>query len=717
MASSFGQKISRALNALPSSTRLVLWAVCMPLLLSGIGLWEYRQYAQPGLTAEQQQMLAEVTAAEAAVRENPRTTINIGGQDYRGFAASRELSQIARSIRGDSASRTQVGAVVRPASIVAMVAGVLTALVALAGVYGVNAAGRQSLQSRDALMRLFARWRNLLPTYLTVHMGLLMVTVAGLLGARLGVAYQVMVLERAGSGEAKFQMVILLIAGSVLWCGVTLLRALYKSLKVLHDEPNEVMGVTVSRQEAPALWAYVDTLAQGAGAAAPAHLVVGLTDGFYVTGHAMQLVPSGQKLTGETMYLPLTYLTLLQRDEISAILAHELGHFAGADTAYSLQFSPIYQRLVASLHAIYGRDDSGEWMDLPATSFIEYLLDRFDLAVKHWSRVREFAADQVAAKLVSGDAIARSLVRVTALHEVVDKVLADIGRRPQDAGSDLVQMLHDAVRLTGLTAPNFATEVATAHPTDTHPPTLERAKAVNAPVTDAMVQSTLSTPDPESLVWVRSLFADSQGLQARLLADFKGVAHEQNEQVRKELAEVVQQAQGAVEVFERKNNAWLFGGLAVVVLAAFVGLMANSLSPGKSLAGSWQLLCGTLAGGLVLAGMAAWFWHRSKVMLMQLTSEGIMIPGWPQSVPWSSVNDYSSTVVNGSNLFMTFDLNPDAPRLHAPHKNLGRVTYRAKTHKLVISTSKVRGMDLNALHDAVAGYLSGWYARQHLESL
>ena len=136
-----------------------------------------------------------------------------------------------------------------------MVTGVLAALVALAGLWGVNAAGRSALQSRDALMVQFARWRNLLPTYLTVHMGLLLATVGALLVVRLGVAYQVVILGHAGKGEMKFQALILILAGTVLWCGVTLLRALYKSLQELHDEPSEVMGVTVSRQEAPALWA------------------------------------------------------------------------------------------------------------------------------------------------------------------------------------------------------------------------------------------------------------------------------------------------------------------------------------------------------------------------------------------------------------------------------------------------------------------------------
>lgn len=717
MESSLGLKIRRVWSLLPSSARLLLWAVCIPLLLSGIGLWEYRQYEHPALSAEQQALLQEVEQAQAALAQNPRTTLTMDGQKYSGAAATFRLQQIAKSIRGDSEARDQVGHVVRPASIAAMVAGVLAALVALAGLWGVSAAGRSALRSRDVLMSQFARWRNLLPTYLTLHMGLLMGAVASLLVVRLGVAYQVVVLGHAGKGEIKFQLLILILAGTLLWCGVSLLRALYRSLQELQDEPSEVMGVSVSRQQAPALWAYVDALAQGAGATTPVHLVVGLTDGFYVTAHAMRLVPSGQQLTGETMYLPLTYLSLLQRDEISAILAHELGHFAGADTAYSLQFSPIYQRLVASLHAIYGREDSSPWMDLPATSFIEYLLERFDLAVKHWSREREFAADQVAARLVSGDAVARSLVRVTALHEVVNEVLSDISRRPQEAGSDVVQMLHDAVQAKGLAAPDFAIEVATVHPTDTHPPTLERAKAVNAPVTEATVRAALALPDAHALVWVRSLFADSQGLQARLLSDYKGVAHEYNERLRKDLAEAAQQVQGTVELFERKTNVWVFGGLALVLLAVGAGLFLMGAAQGKPLSTSWQMVLGTLGLGCALAALAWWFWRRASVMVMQLTAEGMVVPGWPQVVPWSSVSDYSSTVVNGSNIVMTFDLDPAAPRLQAPHTNLRRVTYRPKKNKLVVGTSKVQGMEMEALHGAVMRYLSGWHARQHLESM
>ena len=93
------------------------------------------------------------------------------------------------------------------------------------------------------------------------------------------------------------------------------------------------------------------------------------------------------------------------------------------------------------------------------------------------------------------------------------------------------------------------------------------------------------------------------------------------------------------------------------------------------------------------------------------------MPGWPQVVPWSAVVDYSSTVVDGSDMVMTFDLDPHAPRLQAPHTNLRRVTYHPQKNKLVVGTTKIKGMDLEAVHDAVLRYLSGWHARQNLASM
>ncbi|MDF5818220.1 M48 family metalloprotease [Pseudomonas aeruginosa] len=76
--------------------------------------------------------------------------------------------------------------------------------------------------------------------------------------------------------------------------------------------------------------------------------MVGLCDGFYVTANRVCLQPSGEHLEGRSLYLSLPLLGLLDRAELSAVIAHELAHFAGRDAHYSLRFLPIYQGAAAN---------------------------------------------------------------------------------------------------------------------------------------------------------------------------------------------------------------------------------------------------------------------------------------------------------------------------------------------------------------------------------
>ena len=68
----------------------------------------------------------------------------------------------------------------------------------------------------------------------------------------------------------------------------------------------------------------------------------------------------------------------------------------------------------------------------------------------------------------------------------------------------------------------------------------------------------------------------------------------------KDLAEAVQQAQGSLDLYERRGNVWLFGGLALVALISAVAITAQAL--GLSIADileteSWQAVLTYLADG------------------------------------------------------------------------------------------------------------------------
>ncbi|MDF6001529.1 M48 family metallopeptidase [Pseudomonas aeruginosa] len=178
----------------------------------------------------------------------------------------------------------------------------------------------------------------------------------------------------------------------------------------------DVIGRRLGEEDAPELWTLLRELAARLDTPAPQHLLVGLCDGFYVTANRVCLQPSGEHLEGRSLYLSLPLLGLLDRAELSAVIAHELAHFAGRDAHYSLRFLPIYQGAASQLAAIEEQEANVfERAALePARLLAGYFLERFGLAVNHWSRLREFAADRRAAQLAGAPAMASALLRSAA---------------------------------------------------------------------------------------------------------------------------------------------------------------------------------------------------------------------------------------------------------------------------------------------------------------
>ncbi len=710
--------IRKIFSKLSNQTKLLLWVVLFPLLLAGIGAVEYYLYAppvDPASIAAHQAKLQHAQDVLARVRASPTATVEINGQLYGNPLATQRMQAIVEELQ-DPPSLRQSG-VAQPAALLSIVAGLLAALLGGLCMQKAAADGKRALGSRAELLALFAAWAARLPFCLTTLLGTQMLAVAGLLVVRCVSTYALFMYGNPSRGEMRLQIALLAVAGAALVGGVLTLRALLRSLKTLaHKEPMPVMGIAVSKEQAPQLWRYIADLALQTQAAEPVNIVVGLTDGFYVTAHDMVLQPSGQQLSGASVYLPLTHLSLMRRSEIDAVLAHEMGHFAGEDTAYSLRFSPIYRRLVHSLDAVRDQGQRTDWLSMPVITFVVFLLNRFDLAVKHWSREREFAADQAAARVAGHDAIARALIRMTAVDKIVQPLLNDVARRPDEAGNDLIATLTQAVHDKGLTLPDFDKEVATQHPSDTHPPTLERLKAVGLPLSKDLAASALIAPDPAALQWVRSLFADSQGLQAQLLSDFKGQSRERNEAMRAQLNAMATKVQGPVDVFEAPATTWLFAVLGAIVfcLCAFIaGQGRPSSAHGNNFA---LLLGGMLLCGAVLLALACWFWKRTSVAVMQLHPDGIWLPKHPQAIAWGSLDTYSATSVNRT-LTLQFTMASDAAPIDLKDRNFRRVTYHKKSRKLVIAFSGAKGMKAKALHELVNDYRRASYARAQLQAL
>lgn len=101
------------------------------------------------------------------------------------------------------------------------------------------------------------------------------------------------------------------------------LAMIRSTFSIVRKAQTFVIGRSVTREEAPRLWAHIDATADRLGALKPQHVVVGLDPNFFVT-EANVLCLTG-KLTGRTLYCSLPLCRILTKQEMTSIVGHELG--------------------------------------------------------------------------------------------------------------------------------------------------------------------------------------------------------------------------------------------------------------------------------------------------------------------------------------------------------------------------------------------------------
>ncbi|MEM8305676.1 M48 family metalloprotease, partial [Morganella morganii] len=102
---------------------------------------------------------------------------------------------------------------------------------------------------------------------------------------------------------------------------------------------------------------------------------------YFVTQAKVLLAPRGIPLEGRTLYIPLTYASVMSEAESAAIIGHELGHFAAGDTAHGASLSLLQRQVRLRIERIAAPEDGhvgllgkpGLWAAL-------YFLDRFERA-------------------------------------------------------------------------------------------------------------------------------------------------------------------------------------------------------------------------------------------------------------------------------------------------------------------------------------------------
>lgn len=242
----------------------------------------------------------------------------------------------------------------------------------------------------------------------------------------------------------------------------------------------------VDEQKSGKLLDFIEQIADEIGATRPNNIIVGLEPTFYATAANVNVLNEGKELSGETMYLSLPLMRLFNTEELRAVIGHELGHFRGDDTAYSLRFAPVYRGLSNAISSLDVKGDGlSSFAKLPAISMLSLVFEMFARNERGIRKIREFEADMVGVRASSAEALATALGKVAVYaplwagvrEQNVDrlnagKVTANLSQVYEDSAR--FDVAHQDIR-------ELVDEIlstAISHPTDKHPTLDERFRNI-----------------------------------------------------------------------------------------------------------------------------------------------------------------------------------------------------------------------------------------------
>ncbi len=391
----------------------------------------------------------------------------------------------------------------QPLALITLLLGVAATVTFCLALRAMRRAAAQALQSRDALLRAFESGRRWLPMFMVLQT---LLVFAGLVGVLAFEAVHAFDDPHPSNGTMKLAVFGVLVALALVWyAGKIAWDTIRFARRRLDPEPIGIMGQSLSSSQAPLLWNFVREVAQRTGARLPDSVVVGLNEGFFVTEHPVALANGQRVPDGRVLYLPLPYMAFLDRAQVAAVVAHELGHFTSEDTAYGLRFTPIYRALAGSILAVtneHDHDDDGwrAWITAPASLYGKWFLQSFDEAVHHWSRERELAADAFSSRIAGTEPAALALLRSAVLHRTIDEALTHNREAPPERREGVLSMVRRLVAERGLADPHEHLEDRQAHPLDTHPTLRQRLDALGVAITSDLVARTRDARDTGLLV-------------------------------------------------------------------------------------------------------------------------------------------------------------------------------------------------------------------------
>lgn len=270
--------------------------------------------------------------------------------------------------------------------------------------------------------------------------------------------------------------ILIVAAISLLWIVATQCLAFFRAPKTF------VAARPISLYEHPRLGLLIRDVAKKTAGRVPDNVVLGLEPTFFATSAEVQTPYLKTPLKGQTLHLSLPLMNLLSTTELKAVIGHELGHFSGGDTQYSMRFAPAFAGLSGAMQQITSR----RWtitgiLIAPTRLLLQNVLAVFGAANARISRERELRADKLGALAASPQDVAYSLLKASVGGSVwrgtLDTMIgrARLGRFSRNLVQNFTgQLRFDLDRDKLSPAIQFAMGDAQSHPTDSHPTTEKR---------------------------------------------------------------------------------------------------------------------------------------------------------------------------------------------------------------------------------------------------
>jgi len=262
--------------------------------------------------------------------------------------------------------------------------------------------------------------------------------------------------------------------GAVVGCFKLISSLVSIQKEIIHSE----FALVLPKNKSPKLWKIVEDTAKQLNSNVPDNIILGLDLNFYATAAIVNLIGKNEQLKGETLFLSLPMMRILSADELKSIIGHELGHFKGNDTAYTLKFAPVYRGLSSSLITL---SNSEQVLTIPAIAVLQVMLDIFSINEKKISRIREFEADNAGVSVSSPESMAYGLAKIATYGPLWDKVRRDnIDRLNQGKISANLSKIYEDSAIYDIEHNSLdkiiseILKVQIAHPTDSHPTISER---------------------------------------------------------------------------------------------------------------------------------------------------------------------------------------------------------------------------------------------------